>query len=113
MPAPDEGPESDESELAECPAVSAEESAESVRLPDAPAGGATTAVDRPTCAPFRLDDRTIRAGNPTLEDGLRALRDATEQGKAMRIELDDDYLALIAAVEACPDDRSGTDKSWV
>ena len=55
----------------------------------------------------------MRAVNPTLEDGLRALREATEQAKSIRIELDDQYLALIAAVEARPDDQSGTDKSWV
>jgi hypothetical protein len=51
--------------------------------------------------------------HPTLEDGLRALREATEQAKSIRIELDDDYLALIAHVEARPDNQSGADKSWV
>lgn len=51
--------------------------------------------------------------NPTLEDGLRALEEATEQAKAIRIELDDNYLALIAQVEGRPDNQSGSDKSWV
>ena len=32
----------------------------------------------------------IRAVNPTLEDGLRALREETEQAKSIRIELDED-----------------------
>jgi hypothetical protein len=50
---------------------------------------------------------------PTLEDGLRALREATELAKSIRIELDDDYLANIARVEARPENQSGADKSWV
>jgi hypothetical protein len=49
----------------------------------------------------------------TLEDGLRALREATEQAKSLRIELDHDYLALIARVEARADNQAGADKSWV
>lgn len=55
----------------------------------------------------------MRAVNPTLEDGLRALREATEQAKSIRIELDDEYLALIARVEAQPQNQSGSDKCWV
>ncbi len=51
--------------------------------------------------------------NPTLEDGLRALREASEDAKSIRVDLDDEYLALIAAVEARPDNQSGADKSWV
>lgn len=50
---------------------------------------------------------------PTLEDGLRALRESTELAKSVRIDLDDDYLANIARVEARRDNQSGTDKSWV
>ena len=50
---------------------------------------------------------------PTLEDGLRALREATEMAKAIRIDLDDAYLANIARVEARPENQSGADKSWV
>ena len=55
----------------------------------------------------------MRPVNPTLEDGLRALRESTEQAKSIRIELDDRYLALIRLVEARPDNQSGVDKSWV
>ena len=50
---------------------------------------------------------------PTLEDGLRALRESTELAKSVRIDLDDDYLANIARVEARPENQSGVDKSWV
>jgi len=49
----------------------------------------------------------------TLEDGLRALAEATELARSIRIELDDNYLALIARVEAMPRNQSGADKSWV
>lgn len=48
---------------------------------------------------------------PTLEDGLRALREATELAKSIRIELTDDYLDLITTVEALPQNQSGADKS--
>lgn len=48
---------------------------------------------------------------PTLEDGLRALREATELAKSIRIELTDDYLELIATVEALPQNQPGADKS--
>jgi hypothetical protein len=37
---------------------------------------------------------------PTLEDGLRALREASELAKTIRIELTEDYVRLITAVEA-------------
>jgi hypothetical protein len=50
---------------------------------------------------------------PTLEDGLRALREATELAKSIRIELDDEYLEWIAQVEALPRNQSGMDKSGV
>jgi len=50
---------------------------------------------------------------PTLEDGLRVLRESTTLAKAIRVELDDDYLANIARVEARADNQSGADKSWV
>jgi len=48
---------------------------------------------------------------PTLEDGLRALREAAEQAKTIRIDLTDEYLALIEKVEALPRNQSGADKS--
>lgn len=50
---------------------------------------------------------------PTLEDGLRALEEATELAKSIRIELTGEYLELIAQVEAMPRNQSGTDKSGV
>lgn len=50
---------------------------------------------------------------PTLEDGLRALRESTEMAKSIRIDLDDAYLANIARIEARPENQSGADKSWV
>ena len=48
---------------------------------------------------------------PTLEDGLRALHESTELAKQIRIELTDEYLRLIALVEAMPKNQSGTEKS--
>jgi hypothetical protein len=48
---------------------------------------------------------------PTLEDGLRALREATELAAAIRIDLTEEYLQLIAAVEALPENQPGADKS--
>lgn len=49
----------------------------------------------------------------TLEDGLRALDEASELAKAIRIELDDAYLAAIARVESLAQNQSGADKTWV
>jgi hypothetical protein len=49
----------------------------------------------------------------TLEDGLRALREATELAKSIRTEVDDEYMRLIALVEALPQNQSGTDKTSV
>jgi hypothetical protein len=50
---------------------------------------------------------------PTLEDGLRSLREASEQAASIRIELDDQYLRAIALAEALPQNQSGSDKGWV
>ena len=50
---------------------------------------------------------------PTLEDGLRALREATDLAASIRIDLDEAYLRAIALVEARPENQSGADKSWV
>ena len=50
---------------------------------------------------------------PTLEDGLRALRDATELAAHIPIELTEDYLRRIVQLEAMPQNRSGADKSYV
>jgi hypothetical protein len=49
----------------------------------------------------------------TVEDGLRALREATEFSRSIRIELDAEYLRAIAVVEALPANQSGSDKTWV
>lgn len=46
-----------------------------------------------------------------IKDSLRILREAAEQAAQVRIELTDDYLALIARVEAMPQNQSGADKS--
>ena len=50
---------------------------------------------------------------PTLEDGLRALREASEQALSIRIDLDERYLRAIALAEALPQNQSGADKTWV
>ena len=50
---------------------------------------------------------------PSLEDALRMLREAAEQAPFIRVELDEEYLRYIAAVEALPQNQSGTDKTWV
>jgi hypothetical protein len=49
----------------------------------------------------------------TLEDGLRILAEAAELAKFIRIDLTEDYLQLIAQVEAMPRNQSGADKSYV
>jgi hypothetical protein len=49
----------------------------------------------------------------TLEDGLRALAEATELAKSIRIDLDVDYLRAIALIEAHPQNQSGVDKSAI
>jgi hypothetical protein len=48
---------------------------------------------------------------PTIEDGLRALREASELAKEIRIELTDEYLRLIRLVEGMPQNQSGAQKS--
>lgn len=46
----------------------------------------------------------------TVDDGLRAIREATELAKSIRVELSDEYLRLIAMVEAMPQNQSGSHK---
>ena len=48
-----------------------------------------------------------------LERVLRGLEEAAEWAKTYRFEMTADYLALLAHVEALPQNQSGTDKSWV
>ena len=55
----------------------------------------------------------MRAMTSTIEDGLRILAESTELAKSITIELTDDYLELIARVEAMPRNQSGADKSYV
>ena len=45
-----------------------------------------------------------------IEEGLRILREAAEQAKELRIELTDDYLAMIAYLEALPENQAGAHK---
>ena len=49
--------------------------------------------------------------DPELERALRGLEEAAEFAKTYRFEMTDDYLALIARVEAMPQNQSGADKS--
>ena len=48
-----------------------------------------------------------------LERALRGLEKAVEFARTYRFELTQDYLALIARVEAMPQNQSGADKSNV
>ena len=59
------------------------------------------------------DDGRIHVMDPELERALRALDEAAEFAKSYRFEMTEDYLALLAQVEALPQNRSGADKSWV
>jgi hypothetical protein len=49
--------------------------------------------------------------DPERELALRALDEAAEAARSIRIDLTPDYLALIAAVEALPQNQPGSDKS--
>ena len=51
--------------------------------------------------------------NPSLAEGLRALREAADQASSIRIDLDDEYLRAIAKAENLSQNWPGTDKSWV
>lgn len=59
------------------------------------------------------DDGRIQMMDPELERALRALDDAAEFAKSYRFEMTEDYLALLAQVEALPQNSAGADKSWV
>jgi hypothetical protein len=48
---------------------------------------------------------------PELERVLRGFKEAAEFAKTYRFEMTDEYLALIARVEAMPQNQSGADKS--
>jgi hypothetical protein len=49
----------------------------------------------------------------TLEDGLRALREATERAESIRPTVDEQYLQWILQVEARPENQSGSDKTGI
>lgn len=51
--------------------------------------------------------------DPELERVLRGLEEAAEFVKTYRFEMTEDYLALLARVEAMPQNQSGADKSSV
>lgn len=51
--------------------------------------------------------------DPELERALEGLKKAAEFAKSYRFEMTKDYLALIARVEAMPQNQSGADKSSV
>ena len=59
------------------------------------------------------DDGRIDVMDPELERVLKGLDDAVEFAKSYRFEMTADYLALLAQVEALPQNRTGADKSWV
>jgi len=53
--------------------------------------------------------------NPEVQRALAALDDAAEKARGHRFDLTDDYLALLARVEAMPQNQSGAVKSnrWI
>ena len=48
-----------------------------------------------------------------VERALRALDEAAQFARTYRFELSDDYLEMIEAVEARPQNQSGSDKSGI
>jgi hypothetical protein len=44
-------------------------------------------------------------------EDTRLLRDAREAARSVRLELTDEYLSLVEAVEALPDNQPGSDKT--
>lgn len=76
----------------------------------------STVRQRPTPRPLAAADwrrrrATIVVMGPTVEDALKALREATELAREIRIELTDEYLRHIAVVEALPENQPGARKS--
>ena len=49
--------------------------------------------------------------SPELEKALRGLDDAAEFARTYRFEMSAEYVALIARVEALPQNQTGADKS--
>ena len=50
---------------------------------------------------------------PGLQRALQRLDEAREFAKVYRFEMTDEYRALIATVEALPQNAPGADKTWV
>jgi len=70
-------------------------------------------MNRPTLNLPRTARRALRPEGPlrpTLEDGLRALQEASDLATEIRVELTDEYRRLIEAVEALPENQAGADK---
>ena len=51
--------------------------------------------------------------DPELESALRGLKEAAAFARTYRFEMTEDYLTLLARVEAMPQNQSGADKSHV
>jgi hypothetical protein len=51
--------------------------------------------------------------DPEVEAALRAIDEAVEWATSYRFEITEEYLQLIAQVEAMPQNQSGADKSYV
>jgi hypothetical protein len=49
--------------------------------------------------------------NPEIERAMRGLEQAAEFARTYRFEISEEYLQLIAKVEALPHNQSGADKS--
>lgn len=49
--------------------------------------------------------------DPDLERALRGLEEAAEFARTYRFEMTEDYLELVARVEALPRNQAGADKS--
>jgi hypothetical protein len=65
----------------------------------------------PAAGQLQIERRYNCAVDEELERVLNQLEDAAQFAKGYRFALTDDYLALIDAVEAMPQNRSGSDKS--
>lgn len=53
--------------------------------------------------------------NPDVQRALAAIKDAAEKARGYRVDLTDEYLSLLARVEAMPQNQSGAVKSsrWI
>lgn len=65
------------------------------------------------CRPLESSAIQSHVMESELDAVLRMLREAPERAAKIRIEVTDDYLDLIARVEAMPQNQPGADKSHV